>query len=182
MSKCQTPRCKGAPLGSRKHCQKCRVAAWRASAPMKAAYAGLKSSAKERGIPFELTLAEFSEFAVRTKLLTGRGKSRDAWHVDRIRNGEGYKVGNIKVLTNSANASKENARRRTAKAVDQRNQMLEAGWPWCPHVAPQVEPDDRSFADEPVALKRVVTYDFHLKQGGITKIDLLAPPDPNVPF
>ena len=116
---------------------------------MKAAYASLKSSAKERGIEFAISLEYFSAFAIRTKLLTGRGRSRDAWHVDRIDNSKGYVEGNLQVLTASENVSKENQRRKTCKAVDQRNQMLEAGWPF---FIPQSSSVERSFVDEPVAL------------------------------
>lgn len=62
---------------------------------MRAAYHSTKSCAKERGVPFKLTLAEFAEFATRVKLLTGRGRTRDKWHIDRIDNSKGYEVGNL---------------------------------------------------------------------------------------
>lgn len=92
---CPTKFCRNEIAPGRKICFKCRTAADRKRYPMRAAYHSTKSSARERGVPFSLTLAEFAEFAGRVNLLAGRGRTRDKWHVDRIDNSRGYEVGNL---------------------------------------------------------------------------------------
>ncbi len=104
MHKCQTPFCR--QLTRHKHCWKCKKRAYRNKYPLKAAYQNRRDNAKRRNIPFYLTLAEFELFCYRTKLLTGRGRSKESYTIDRIRNEEGYYLGNIQVLSLSKNSSK----------------------------------------------------------------------------
>jgi hypothetical protein len=95
---------------------------------MKAAFSSLRDSAKERNIPFNLSFADFESFAVRCRLLQGRGRQKDSWHVDRIDEDDprGYHKDNINKASNSENAQKENRRRRWAKL---RGYLGEAGFP-----------------------------------------------------
>src|SRR5271157_1933065 len=104
MKKCQTPFCRN--LSKHKYCWRCSKRAYREKYPLKAAYQNLKWNAHRRGKEFKLTLAEFELFCYHTKLLTGRGKSKDSFTIDRIINSKGYYLGNIQVLSLSKNSKK----------------------------------------------------------------------------
>lgn len=54
----------------------------------------------------ELTFDEFTAFCHRTQLLVGRGRTIDAYHIDRIDVNIGYTKDNIQVLTNGENVRK----------------------------------------------------------------------------
>jgi hypothetical protein len=123
-----TMNCRNSAAPKYKLCHKCRKRKQRANDPMKAAFSSLRDSAKERKIPFNLSLSEFAEFAVRCRLLQGRGRQKDSWHVDRIDEDDprGYHKDNINKASNSENASKENRRRKWEKL---RGMLAEAGFP-----------------------------------------------------
>lgn len=104
---CAEPGCSKACAKDSTRCPKHRTAKQRAANPMKAAYQALKDNAKRRGKIFLLTFEQFSEFAVKTDYITGRGKSKDSFSIDRIDNDRGYEVGNIKVITLSDNTKKQ---------------------------------------------------------------------------
>lgn len=104
MNRCQTTFCR--QLTKHTHCWKCKKRVYRNKYPVRAAYQNLKSNARRRGKPFDISLAEFELFCYHTRLLTGRGRSKDSYTIDRIRNQEGYTLGNIQVLTRSKNSSK----------------------------------------------------------------------------
>lgn len=89
-----------------KICTTCASRNWREKNPMMYAYSNLKGHAKARGKEFSLTFEEFSEFAIRVDYIANKGRSSTSYHVDRIREEEGYHVGNIQKLTNSENVKK----------------------------------------------------------------------------
>jgi hypothetical protein len=101
---CKKITCK--PLKGRKECQTCRVRKWRASNPFLASYNAIKSRALQRGITFELTKEEFKKFCDDTGYLDKKGKEADSMSIDRIKNGLGYVVGNIRILTLSENSKR----------------------------------------------------------------------------
>lgn len=74
---------------------------------MRAAYQALKFNAKRRGKIFLLTFEEFEEFAVKTDYITGRGKMKESYSIDRVNDNGGYEIGNIKILTLSDNTKKQ---------------------------------------------------------------------------
>lgn len=123
---------------------------------MKAAFAALRTSAKTRNIPFLLTFEEFERFAVRTKLLKGRGVTKLGWHVDRIDSNGPYSIDNIQVLTNSENASKEALRRKWAAKRDLLN---EAGFVTTAFYMPRKE-------EEPPEVTRIVKFEFSQDENG----------------
>ena len=174
---CPTPYCRNTPAKGRKHCQKCRVAAWRTKNPMLAAYHATKSSAKSRGIYFGITLADFAEFATRHKLLSKRGRQKDAWHIDRIDNSKGYVAGNLQPLTSSENSRKGSLSRGISTIYRHRCQLLEMGFP-----STELAAIYRPLAAEAQTATHIVTYDFETKAGRIIKIDLLMPVDESIPF
>lgn len=73
---------------------------------MRYCFQTLKDNAKRRGKKFELTYDQFSVFAIKNKLLMGKGRTAESYTVDRIRNWEGYHIDNIQRLTLAQNASK----------------------------------------------------------------------------
>jgi hypothetical protein len=73
---------------------------------MRAAFQNLKSNAKRRGKTFELTFAEFKQFATNTNYMFGKGRKAESFHIDRKNETKGYSSDNIQVLTNSQNVKK----------------------------------------------------------------------------
>ena len=86
---------------------------------MRYAWHSLRSNARRRkrdwerkhGRPtgrfdIELTFEQFCNFCYATKLLVGRGRSLDSWHIDRIDVNKGSSIDNIQVLTNHENIRK----------------------------------------------------------------------------
>lgn len=75
--------------------------------PLLYCYRTLRANAKHRNVPFSLTLEQFKEFCARTEYLHKKGRGKEAYTIDRIRNWEGYHVDNIQVLPNKENSSKK---------------------------------------------------------------------------
>lgn len=107
---------KEAKKGSR--CSNCQDKIWRKNNPLKYAFKNWRNNAKRRGIKFEISFEYFCEFAEKTQLLKNRGIYAESWHIDKIIDELGYVEGNLQVLTNSENASKENARRKQILVYD----------------------------------------------------------------
>ena len=89
-------------------CTSCRSRAYRARDPVRAAYYALRANCiRRKGRAFfDITLEEFRQFAEETKYVSGKGRTRTGYTIDRIDNELGYFVGNIRVISNSENASK----------------------------------------------------------------------------
>lgn len=103
---CIAYRCMNTHAKTRLYCHTHISQMWRKNNPLKAAYKAFKSNAKRRKKPFEITFEQFKEFALKTKLMKGRGKNKDSWHIDRIDEEKGYTIDNIQILTNSENVKK----------------------------------------------------------------------------
>jgi len=71
-------------------------------------YVNFKGNALRRGISFEITLIEFREWCLDTGYIVKKGMRGMRCTVDRIRNNEGYKIGNIQLLTLKLNIEKYN--------------------------------------------------------------------------
>lgn len=100
---CSTPGCRNRARPARTKCGTCQDKA----NPLRYAYRHLKANAKRRGKPFDLTLAEFAEFAQRTEHITCRSRTATSYHIDRIDPTLGYTASNIQVLTNRENVLKQ---------------------------------------------------------------------------
>jgi hypothetical protein len=75
---------------------------------------GIKQRAKQKGIPYDLTLEDISNYSVCPvfgfELVRGEGKPQfNSPSVDRIDPSKGYTKDNIQILSNLANAMKQNA-------------------------------------------------------------------------
>jgi len=98
--------CKRPARKGRKLCYRCAQRRWREADPVRASFHNLKAHARERGKVFTITLEYFRAFCIRTDYITGKGRSADSYHVDRIDEALGYIEGNLQVLTNTANVVK----------------------------------------------------------------------------
>ena len=87
-------------------CNRCRNEYTKARDPQRHAYYRLKSNAKRRGKPFDLTLADFREFCEGTDYIKGKGRTARCYHVDRIDETKGYTRDNLQCITNSDNRAK----------------------------------------------------------------------------
>jgi hypothetical protein len=107
MKACKTPYCRNKPGKGRRTCNTCTQRAYREKYPILAAYNNLKHNAKRRGKTFDLTLEQFTKFAVETEYLNKRGRNKTGYTIDRINPNLGYTIENIQVLTNSDNVKKQ---------------------------------------------------------------------------
>ena len=87
-------------------CYKCRSAQIRTKNPIMAIYYDLRSSAKKRDYEFSVTVEYFVPLIKNSGLLNNRGRSAEAFTIDRIRNEEGYTNTNIQILPKSQNSAK----------------------------------------------------------------------------
>jgi hypothetical protein len=87
-------------------CNSCRAKDWRIKHPVEYAYNNLKNRAKQRGIPFEISIEDFKKFCHKTKYIQGKGRAADSLSVDRIDQSKGYVKGNLQALTLSDNIKK----------------------------------------------------------------------------
>jgi cobalamin biosynthesis protein CobT len=121
---CIVKGCKRVAIG--KFCNSCRVKDWRFKHPVEYAYSNLKNRAKQRGIPFEISLQDFKSFCHKTQYIAGKGRTANSLSVDRIDQSKGYVKGNLQALTLSENVKKYVSYcyiTKTAKAVTtERNQ------------------------------------------------------------
>lgn len=78
----------------------------RATDPVGVRYQDFKKNALDRGKEFRITLNEFRAWCNETGYIIQKGRRGQSATVDRIRNSEGYHLGNLQLLTNRANASK----------------------------------------------------------------------------
>lgn len=100
---CVTPHCrKFAPPG-KGCCRTCQDRKWRAKHPEHHLWNNLKKSAKRRGIPFSVTLADFKEFCARENFVARVGTGPQDATVDRRDAALGYEKNNLRVLTNAEN-------------------------------------------------------------------------------
>lgn len=99
-----------APRGRSPYCSKCKIRKTRENNPLTSAYRIKKSSAKRKGIYFDLTLEQFKEFCDKYKYLELKGTGADDLTMDRIIPYKdapyGYTATNIQALTNAQNVKK----------------------------------------------------------------------------
>lgn len=105
---CAAEGCSNIPKGNRKLCNTHRSQLSRLKDPVRYAYNNLRTSANRRGIFFDLTYDQFSEFCYETEYLDKRGRSKGGFNVDRITEGKtpGYTKDNIQCLEKTKNIKK----------------------------------------------------------------------------
>lgn len=104
--KCTTKHCRNIAAKRRTICYKCITAKYKEKNPVKYAYYVLRNNAKRRGVAFELTFDEFSEFCVKYDYLAGKGRKKESYSIDRRDNTIGYLKSNIRVMTLGENSRK----------------------------------------------------------------------------
>lgn len=104
--KCITERCRKEAKEGR-FCYSCAKRRYAKKHPIEYAYATFKNNAKRRGKEFLITLDEFTQYCTKTNLLLGRGRTKEAWHIDRIDPNGPYSLDNIQILTNRENVQKQ---------------------------------------------------------------------------
>lgn len=104
--KCASSGCDKYHVKGRILCDNCRIKQYKAKHPIKYAYQSLRVNAKHRGKVFTISFEYFKEFCIKTKILLGRGRNADSYHIDRIKEELGYVEGNLQVLTNTENLRK----------------------------------------------------------------------------
>jgi len=115
MKLCQ---CGATAQKNRTRCPGCRRASQRAANPLLTAYAQIRDRARRKGIQFALPWDFFTTLAEATGYVTGRGRSVDDLHLDRIDATRGYLPDNVRVVTAAENL---------AKAVGERGRVMQ---PW----------------------------------------------------
>lgn len=82
--------------------------------PVGIRYQDFTGNARKRGIPCNVTLKEFRQFCVDNDYIVVKGQRGRAATIDRIRNNEGYYIGNMQILSLRANVKKYNTEDRNA--------------------------------------------------------------------
>lgn len=103
---CVSRRCIKPHGKNRNYCHSCLKSRYAKNNPIKYAFQVLRQNARRRGKYFDLTLEQFKEFCMKTKILLGRGIYKDSYHIDRIEEHKGYTKGNLQKLTNTENVKK----------------------------------------------------------------------------
>jgi len=106
------PRNLGTHPGSTQLCGSHHKEKWRMDNPAHAAFDNLRTSARKRKIPFDLTLEEFLRVIEATSYLDDKGRERHCLHIDRIDVTRGYSLDNLQVLTCGENVVKGHKERR----------------------------------------------------------------------
>lgn len=119
--KCATALCRNrrAVHRRRKKCQTCISRERRAANPMKACFWNLRTHARERFIDFDLTLEQFTAWAIKYDYINRRGRHAEGYVIDRRDNEVGYTPENIQCLTNRENVIKQH----TVDKIRNRKQM-----------------------------------------------------------
>lgn len=108
--KCDT--CSNEVKATHARCSTCKSREWREKNPIRSCYNNLKKNTKRRNkgrekkIEVRLTFEEFKEWAVRTEYIKKKGRTREAWTIDRKDNDGHYELSNIRPMPNHLNASK----------------------------------------------------------------------------
>lgn len=110
---CITPFCRKPAKRGKSCCAMCCDRKWRAAHPEHHLWNNLKKSAKRRGVPFTLTVAEFKDFCARTGYHLKVGRNPLAFSCDRIDDRRGYSADNIRCLEFGANAGRPKERNTT---------------------------------------------------------------------
>lgn len=102
---CTTWRCRKPAADRKTKCETCRSRLYRLKHPIHYAYDNLRSSARKRGIGFELTFAEFEQFNEVTGYVIHVGREPGSLTIDRIFNDLPYRLSNIRIMSYADNTS-----------------------------------------------------------------------------
>lgn len=104
---CKTTYCRNKGTG---YCNTCLSRRARSRNPLRYAYDTLRANVyRRKGRNFwALTFEEFKKYAVETKYITGKGKSKTSYTIDAKDPTMGYFIGNIRTIPNADNSRKNN--------------------------------------------------------------------------
>jgi hypothetical protein len=85
-------------------CWKCHSRLLKERHPWTYALNGIRGSARKRGLPCTLTVAEFKAWCLKNKYIEKTGNKPGSMTVDRIDWNEGYHIWNIQPLTHAENS------------------------------------------------------------------------------
>lgn len=105
---CSTKRCRRTPREGGRFCYRCEHQNRIKKNPIKYYYGVARRNAKRRGVPFLLTLEEYTEFVNRNGYMEMKGRDKYSLCMDRIDNNKPYQVDNIRAITMQANSWKRN--------------------------------------------------------------------------
>jgi len=80
---------------------------WRENNPIRYLYCNLKTHSKERGIGFSLTFQEFKTFCEETDYHNRKGRTPDAYTIDRLDPNGPYSRENIRILSHAENSERK---------------------------------------------------------------------------
>lgn len=104
---CCAYHCKSKPCAKKKGlCHKHYAIHRRIQDPVYDRYVNFRGNALRRCKDFNITLEQFREWCNETGYIVKRGYRGKNCTVDRIKNREGYHIGNIQLITNMANIRK----------------------------------------------------------------------------
>jgi len=89
---------------------------WRERHPIHDKYLNLKNHAKRRKIPFNITLAEFTQWCEKTGYHEKCGQASNSLTVDRIDSAGPYSLGNIQPMSHAENSWKKSETYANGKA------------------------------------------------------------------
>lgn len=85
-------------------CWKCQSRLLKERHPETYVLNALRQRAKQRKVPFTISLAKFREWCRETGYLNGRGQSPNAATIDRKNHDEGYHIWNIQIASHAENS------------------------------------------------------------------------------
>ena len=91
--------------GSLKLCWKCQSRQLKARHPATYVLNAIRNRARQRKVPFTITLAQFKAWCVTTGYLEKRGQEPDCATIDRINHDEGYHIWNIELRSHAENSA-----------------------------------------------------------------------------
>jgi len=86
-------------------CWKCRAKWLKATHPATYVLNAIRNRARQRKVPFTITLVQFRAWCEKTGYLERRGREPECATIDRINHDEGYHIWNIEVRSHAENST-----------------------------------------------------------------------------
>jgi hypothetical protein len=83
--------------GFLRHCWKCKSRQMLERHPVTYVLNMLRNRAKQRGVPFTITLSDFKNWCLATNYISLRGRKPNSATIDRVNHDEGYHIWNIQI-------------------------------------------------------------------------------------
>jgi len=103
---CKHHGCKNESSEGRFSCETCKSRLFRLGNPQRYAYYNIKSSARKRHIPFDLSFSDFCKFDNQTGYVASKGRDFESLTVDRIDSSKPYRKDNIRAISWTDNCAR----------------------------------------------------------------------------